>query len=220
MLEILLIRHGETAWNAERRMQGHLDIALNDAGLQQAAALGQALRLEEFDAIVSSDLQRASMTAAAVAAGRTLTVGIDAGLRERCFGGFEGLLYDELSTRHPAAYAAWKARELDTRYPAGANVAETLREFSDRSLRTIDRLAASVADGRPVHRRIALVTHGGVLECAYRAATGTSLELPRDFAILNASVNRLRWTAGRLEVLRWADVDHLQLPARDEVDRA
>ena len=220
MLEILLIRHGETAWNAEKRMQGHLDIGLNDEGLRQAAALGHALRHEALDAIVSSDLQRASQTAAAIAAGRELTVGSDAGLRERCFGGFEGLLYDELSLRHPGAYAAWKARELDARYPAGANVAETLREFSERSLATIDRLARMVADARPVHRKLALVTHGGVLECAYRAATGTSLQLTRDFDILNASVNRLRWTAGRLEVLRWADVDHLRTVALDEIDRA
>ena len=219
MLEILLIRHGETAWNAERRMQGHLDIGLNEAGLQQAAALGRALRHEAFDAIISSDLQRASQTAAAVAAGRSLTVDIDAGLRERCFGGFEGLLYAELSIRHPEAFAAWQARELDARYPAGVNVAETLREFSARSLSTIDRLAASAAASAPVHRKIALFTHGGVLECAYRAATGTSLQLARDFEILNASVNRLRWTAGHLEVLRWADVDHLRSDALDEIDR-
>ena len=219
MLEILMIRHGETAWNAEKRMQGHLDIGLNDAGLQQAAALGRALRHEEFDAIISSDLQRASQTADAVAAGRNQTVGIDAGLRERCFGGFEGLLYAELSIRHPDAYAAWKGRELDVRYPAGVNVAETLREFSQRSLSTIERLALSVAASAPLHRKIALFTHGGVLECAYRAATGTSLQLARDFDILNASVNRLRWTAGRLEILRWSDVDHLRAAALDEIDR-
>ena len=219
MLEILLIRHGETAWNAEKRMQGHLDIGLNDAGLQQAAALGSALRGEQFDAIFTSDLQRASQTAAAVAAGRTLPVGIDAGLRERCFGGFEGLLYAELSIRHPDAYAAWKSRELDVRYPAGVNVAETLREFSERTLSTIDRLADLVAGSDPVHRKIALFTHGGVLECAYRAATGTSLQLARDFEILNASINRLRWTDGRLEVLRWADVGHLRAAALDEIAR-
>ncbi len=219
MLEILLIRHGETAWNAEKRMQGHLDIGLNEAGLQQAAALGQALRDEGLDAIISSDLQRASQTAAAVAAGRSLSVGIDAGLRERCFGGFEGLLYAELSIRHPDAYAAWKARELDARYPAGVNVAETLREFSERSLTTIDRLASMVAAAAPVHRKIALITHGGVLECAYRAATGTSLQLARDFEILNASINRLRWSPSRLEVLRWADVDHLRADTLDEIDR-
>lgn len=214
MTEILLIRHGETAWNAEKRMQGHLDIGLNAAGLRQAAALGRALQNESLDAVYSSDLQRALQTARAIAAPRGLSVGIDAGLRERCFGVFEGLLYAELDTHHPVAYQAWKARDLDARYPPGVNHAETLREFSTRALEAIDRLAAA---GR--HRRIALVTHGGVLECAYRAATRSSLELPRDFDILNASVNRLQWTPAGMHVLDWADVTHLRVAALDEIDR-
>jgi probable phosphoglycerate mutase len=202
MVEILLIRHGETAWNAEKRLQGHLDIGLNDAGLRQAQALGLALRDEPLDAIYSSDLQRALQTAQAIAAPRGMDVGIDAGLRERCFGAFEGLLYADLAKRHPEAFRAWKARELDARYPEGVHRAETLREFSQRSLAAIG-----------------LVTHGGVLECAYRAATGTSLELARDFDILNASVNRLSWTPEGMRVLGWADVTHLQSTVLDEIDR-
>lgn len=217
MIEILLIRHGETAWNAEKRLQGHLDIGLNAAGMQQAAALGAALRDEPIDAIVASDLQRAMQTAQAVAAGRALTVATDPGLRERCFGGFEGLLYAELEVRYPAAWRAWKARELDARYPAGTYVAETLREFSARVLATIERLAAAMAAAG--HRKIALVTHGGVLECAYRAATGTSIQLARDFDILNASINRLRWSPDGMQVLDWADVRHLADTVLDEIER-
>jgi probable phosphoglycerate mutase len=214
MVEILLIRHGETAWNAEKRLQGHLDIGLNDAGLRQAQALGLALRDEPLDAIYSSDLQRALQTAQAIAAPRGMDVGIDAGLRERCFGAFEGLLYADLAKRHPEAFRAWKARELDARYPEGVHRAETLREFSQRSLAAIGRIA-----GAGGQRKIALVTHGGVLECAYRAATGTSLELARDFDILNASVNRLSWTPEGMRVLGWADVTHLQSTVLDEIDR-
>ena len=221
MLEILLIRHGETDWNAEKRMQGHLDIALNAAGLAQAAALGRALRNEPLDAIFSSDLQRALQTAQALAAGRDLTIGIDAGLRERCFGVFEGLLYADMATAHPDAYRAWKAREPDARFPPGVNAAETLREFSARVLATINRLAAAHAG---IHKKIALVTHGGVLECAHRAATGAPLQDARDFDILNASINRLGWTPAGMQVLGWGDVRHLQaepLPAGvlDEIDR-
>ena len=208
MVEILLIRHGETAWNAEKRMQGHLDIELNAAGLRQATALGHALRHEHLDAIISSDLQRALQTAQAVAAGRKMDVAIDAGLRERCFGVFEGLLYADLEAAHPRAFRAWKTRELDTRYPAGVSQAETLREFSARALAAIDRLAATGA-----HRKIALVTHGGVLECAYRAATGAGLQSARDFDILNASVNRLLWTPAGMQVVDWGDVTHLRIDA-------
>ena len=213
MVEILLIRHGETAWNAEKRMQGHLDISLNDAGRRQAEALGMALRDEHFDAIISSDLQRAHQTAQAVATPHAMTVIVDAGLRERCFGIFEGLLYADLEQSHPVAFAAWSAREMDARYPSGVNHAETLREFSVRALATIDRLA-----GAGNCRKIAIVTHGGVLECAHRAATGTALTQARDFDILNASVNRLRWHAGRLEILDWANVRHLDNGGADEIE--
>lgn len=211
MIDILLIRHGETAWNVEKRMQGHCDIGLNALGLRQAAALGRALQQEHFDAIYSSDLQRAMVTAEAIAVSHGLSVATDAGLRERCFGAFEGQLYATLESRDPAGFAAWKDRDLDARYPAGVRTAETLREFSVRSLATIDRL---VAQG--CARRIAIVTHGGVLECVHRAATGASLQQPRDFAIPNAAINRVRWCAGKIDILDWADVRHLGDAAPDE----
>lgn len=204
MTEILLIRHGETAWNAEKRLQGHLDVPLNEEGLRQAAALGRALLDEEFDIIISSDLQRARQTAQAIAAPRGMEVKIDAGLRERCYGAFEGLLYADINGCFPEAYAAWKARDIDARFPAGERVAETLREFSQRSIDTIERI---VKGG--TYRRIALVAHGGVLECAYRAAQGIGFEHARDFDILNASINRFIWNGQKLQMQQWGDIAHL-----------
>lgn len=215
MLTILLIRHGETAWNAEKRLQGHLDVGLNATGLQQVAALGQALQDTPLDCIISSDLLRATQTAQAVAHHHALPVSLDAGLRERCFGIFEGLLYADLAQTDAVAHAAWKARDMDARYPAGVSAAETLREFSQRALGTIARLAACAQDHG--HRTIALITHGGVLDCAHRDATGTALQQPRDFEIRNASVNRMLWDAGRLQILTWAEVGHLQQKGRDEL---
>jgi len=216
MIDILLVRHGETAWNVEKRMQGHLDIGLNAVGMRQAAALGRALQHEPLDAVYSSDLTRAFHTAQAIAAIHDLPVGIDTGLRERCFGAFEGRLYAELDaeleTNDPVAHAAWKSRDLDARHPPGERVAETLREFLARSMATVDRLAAQ--DG---HRKIAIVTHGGVLECIYRAATGTSLQQTRDFDIPNAGINRVQWNAGRLHIVDWANVGHFGNTALDEV---
>lgn len=213
MTDILLIRHGETAWNAEKRLQGHLDVPLNAEGQRQAAALGVALLDERLDAIFASDLQRAQQTAQAIAAPRGMTVATDPGLRERCYGAFEGLLYAEISERYPEAYQAWRERKIDARFPAGARTAETMREFADRVLATIARI---VSDGR--YRKVALVTHGGVLECAYRAAQGIGFEHPRDFDILNASINRVHWNGGTLRVCQWADVAHLQQAALDEID--
>lgn len=217
MTEILLIRHGETAWNAVRRLQGHLDVPLNAEGERQAAALGRALQSEPLDAIYASDLQRARQTALAIAAPRGMEVRIEPGLRERCFGGFEGLMYAEIGARYPQAYAAWKARELDAPLPQGERSPETLRAFFERAVTAITGIVAGSG-----HRKIALVSHGGVLECAYRAAQGQRPNRPRDFDILNASINRLAWDGAKLRILQWGDVAHLEaerVAALDEIDR-
>src|SRR5450830_49325 len=214
MLELLLIRHGETDWNVDKRLQGHIDIALNAEGQHQAAALGRALAQEPLDAIYASDLQRARDTAQAVALLQGRTVQIDAGLRERCYGGFEGLQHADIAQRYPADFAAWKARELDARYPAGERVAETMREFSQRAVAAVRRLANT---GN--HRKIAIVTHGGVLECVYRWAMQSGFAQARDFDIFNASINRLQWDGARMHVQQWADIAHLTPQVLDEVDR-
>ena len=209
---IVLIRHGETAWNAERRLQGHIDIALNAEGLRQADALGAALDGEHFDAIVASDLQRARQTAAAVAATRGMQVQQDAGLRERCFGGFEGLLYAEIEQLYPAEFAAWQARDVDAPMPPGPRNAETFRQFYDRTIGTMLRLAQAHSG-----QAIALVAHGGVLECAYRAALGLPLETPRTFPVLNASINRFTVDKGALALVSWGEVAHLAPRTLDEL---
>lgn len=217
MTEIILIRHGETAWNAEKRLQGHLDIPLNAAGQRQAVALGQALHGEHLDAIIASDLLRARQTAQEIAAPRGMTVHIEPGLRERCYGAFEGMLYAEVGERYPEAFAAWQAREMDARFPPGENVAETLREFAERAVGTIARIAR---DGK--YRKVALVTHGGVLECAYREAQGIGFSHARNFDIFNASINRFVWGGKAIQLSHWGDVTHLQTKAfraLDEIDK-
>jgi probable phosphoglycerate mutase len=211
MTEILLIRHGETAWNAERRLQGQIDIPLNEEGQRQAAALARALADEAVDAIISSDLRRAHSTAQAVAEAVGLPLQTDAGLRERCFGAFEGLLYTEMEARYPEAYAQWRVRDPHARYPHGERKAETLAEFSQRAVAAVSRIA-------DVHRgrRIVIVSHGGVLDCVYRTAHGMPITAPRDFDVLNASINRLSWNGDTLQVLRWSDSNHL-LGSLDEL---
>ena len=209
---ILLIRHGETAWNAEKRLQGHLDIALNAEGERQAALLGAALAAERIDHIVSSDLQRARQTAEAIARSRAAQVGTDPALRERCYGGFEGLLYSEIAARFPLAFAAWQARDVDAVLPPGKNAGESFRAFYERTTGAIAAHAAAHPG-----KTIALVAHGGVLECAYRQALGLSLETPRDFKVLNASVNRFVVEKGALRLLSWGEVGHLQPAVLDDL---
>lgn len=211
--EILLIRHGETPWNAVKRLQGHLDVALNAEGIRQAAALARALEGEALDAVYSSDLQRARQTAQAIAGPRGMEVRLDRGLRERCYGIFEGMLYSDIGSRYPEAYAAWKARDIDARMPAGVHVAETMREFSQRTVQTILRIAAEGAQ-----RRIAVVCHGGVLECAYRAALGMDFAQARDFDIFNASINRFASDGSSLQLLQWGDVAHLRTVRQETLD--
>ncbi len=212
--DILLIRHGETAWNAERRLQGHLDIPLNPEGERQAALLAAALAPEAVDAVVSSDLARARQTAQAVAAAKGLALREDEALRERGYGGFEGLLYSEIEQRFPAEFAAWQARDVDARLPEGRNRAETFRAFFDRATGAILRLAAAHPG-----QTLALVAHGGVLECAYRLARGLPLETPRDFKVYNSSVNRFRYhpSSGLLELCSWGEIEHLRPAVLDEL---
>jgi len=211
-LKIILIRHGETAWNAERRLQGHLDISLNAEGERQARLLAGALAAEPLDLIVSSDLQRARQTAQAVATLRGMPLHVEPGLRERCYGGFEGLLYSEIEQRFPAEFAAWQARDVDAILPSGKNCGESFRQFYERATGAILGLAQAYPG-----RNIAMVAHGGVLECAYRMALGLPLETPRDFKVFNASINRFHLEEGRLALDSWGEVAHLQPAVLDEL---
>jgi len=212
MTDIILIRHGETDWNRVRRLQGHWDIALNELGHRQASALALALSSEKPTAIYASDLQRARDTAQAVADRHPITVSIDARLRERCYGAFEGLLYDDIDGHFPQAFAQWQARELHARFPAGERQAETLHEFSARAVAVVTELAQ-----RHDNEKIIIVSHGGVLDCVYRAAYGMDLLVERQFDMKNAAINRLHWNGTQMTVLQWADVAHLDAAALDEI---
>ncbi|KQQ33766.1 phosphoglycerate mutase [Duganella sp. Leaf126] len=211
--KIILIRHGETAWNAVRRLQGHIDIPLNAEGERQARALAAALARQGLDLIVASDLQRALQTAQAVAVHYDhATVHTDPALRERGYGAFEGMLYTEIAAQYPDDFALWQARDIDAVMPAGERVAESFRQFYARAIGAIGRWASAYPG-----RTIAIVAHGGVLECAYREAVGMQLDSPRDFQVKNASINRFHVTDGKLVLDNWGEVGHLALALDDIV---
>lgn len=218
MTELLLVRHGETSWNAQRRLQGHRDIALNSVGLEQAQAVATALKNVAIDAIICSDLQRAQQTAQAIAQYHTLICQIQPELRERSFGGFEGHLIAELETLFPSHYAAWRAHEVDSQFPpnaAGEFTGESVRQFHQR----IENALVTLAHQYP-QQTIVVVAHGGVLECAYRIARQLSLDAPREVSMLNASINRFELQATaqglKLSLIEWGDVRHLE-KSLDEV---
>lgn len=204
---ILALRHGETAWNQDTRIQGHLDIGLNDTGRWQARRAAHALSDEEITAVYASDLSRAFETAQTIAARRELPVQPHVGLRERCFGEFEGKTWAELETGWPDAALAWRQR-VPTFAPAGG---ENLLQLRERILATLNELAE-----RHQGEQILLVAHGGVMDVLYRAATGVDLQAPRTWHLGNAAINRLLWTPDGLTLVGWGDTGHLEQGSLDE----
>jgi len=210
MAKILLIRHGETDWNRERRLQGHLDIGLNDTGVQQASLLGKVLANEKIDVAYSSDLKRALATANAIIAHHDIPVYLDKSLRERCYGEIEGMTYAEIEKTRPENYAAWHGRDPHFKPKDG----ESIGEFYHRVVDGATRIAKS-----HLGQTIVMVAHGGVLDCMYRAATNTPIEEPRKVDLLNTSLNRLHFDGERFSLESWGDVSHLNdSKAIDELD--
>lgn len=206
---ILAIRHGETAWNVDTRIQGHLDIPLNEKGQWQAQRLARALAARDnIHAIYSSDLQRAHHTAQAIAAATGAPLRTNPGLRERGFGIFEGKTYAEIEQTWPEESERWRKREPDWA-PSGG---ESLLQVRERITRTLHELAA-----RHPGEQIVLVAHGGIMDQLYRAATGQDLQSPRTWPLGNTAVNRLLWTPQGLSLVGWADTTHLDDNTLDEV---
>lgn len=207
---VIAIRHGETAWNADARLQGQIDIALNDAGRHQARRVAGALVDAEITALYSSDLLRAAQTAQAIATRCGLSLHTDAGLRERSFGIFEGHTWADLERSWPDQARRWRERETGFAPEGG----EALAAFYARCIACATRLAA-----RHPGETIALVAHGGVLDCLYRAATRVSLQAPRTWQLGNAGINRLLFNGEAFTLVGWGDMQHLDT-ALDDNDEA
>lgn len=205
---VILIRHGETTWNRATRIQGHTDIPLSALGLAQAERLAQALADEPLAAIYSSDLSRARQTAEAIGRARNLTIHLDTDLRERAFGRFEGLSWEEIDQGYPEDAARWRKREPDFAVGGG----ESLTGFSARCVAAARRAAAAHPG-----QSIALIAHGGVLDCLYRAATQIALDAPRSWQLGNATINRLLATPEGLTLVGWNDDRHLAGLSADDL---
>ena len=204
---IIAIRHGETAWNVDTRIQGHLDVSLNDVGLWQASQVARALMDEPIVAIYASDLLRAWQTAQAIASVAGCPLSAHVGLRERGFGEFEGRTYAEIEAIWPEMSLQWRRREPEWAPPGG----ESLATMRARVLQTVNTLAAQHLGGQ-----IVLVAHGGVMDILYRLATGQELQAPRAWQLGNAAINRLLWTPEGLTLVGWADTGHLEHASLDE----
>ncbi|HET8747128.1 MAG TPA: histidine phosphatase family protein [Ramlibacter sp.] len=205
---IIAVRHGETAWNVDARIQGQLDIQLNETGRWQARRVGQALSGEQLSAIYSSDLARAHETARAIGEAVGVPVVPHPGLRERRFGMFEGRTFDEIQQNWPEHALNWRKRIPEWAPPEGG---ESLLELRERIHRTVHDLAS-----RHYGEQIAVVAHGGVLDTLYRIATRQAVNSPRTWQLPNGSINRLLWTPEGFTLVGWSDTQHLEHAAFDE----
>jgi broad specificity phosphatase PhoE len=200
---LLLVRHGETEWNRDQRVQGHHDVDLSERGIAQTRRLAEWLADEPPDAVYTSDLLRSRRTAEILAAGR-LPVVEEPRFREGRFGVFEGMTAQEIEAKYPAEYRAWREDAVRNRPPGG----ETLEDLSARCM-------AALRDLLPAQggRRVAVVAHGGPVRAMVCGLLGLSLELYPKLRVENTSVTRILFTARGAILAGFNDTAHLRATA-------
>ena len=207
-----LIRHGETQWNAERRLQGWRDIPLSDVGIRQAEHLRtylmSSLFADKIDIIVSSDLCRAYDTAIIATDHYGLLIDRNEGLRERNYGVYEGYDWASLNV------AAGAGNQVNFRDPEQAvDQGETLPQFSERVVHAFAELAQ-----RHSGKNVLVFSHGGVIDIAWRTANKIGFDAPRPAPILNTSINQFAIDADKQwHPLAWGRSCHLPAEALDDV---
>jgi len=210
--KLCLIRHGETTWNVERRLQGHTDIPLNTKGILQARQMAQALKNTKllFDVLYTSDLKRAADTANAIVELFGVEARVDSALRERHFGALQGLLIQEAPLLQPAIWQAHLARDVEHELEGG----ESIRQFALRVQTVLDKIQEQHSG-----KTILLVSHGGTLDMMYRIASNQSLSAERVASVPNAAFNGIAHQPGDgWSVEHWGDTRHLDGPTLENVD--
>ncbi|HIA34019.1 MAG TPA: histidine phosphatase family protein [Candidatus Lambdaproteobacteria bacterium] len=198
--EIILIRHGETEWNSQQRMQGHSNSDLSSVGQAQIQALGQWMKNVPFDHIYSSDSLRAKQTAEAITQFSGHELKIDLRLREKNLGVFEGLTSEEARERHPEVFRLFKT--AGSKYVIDEG--ESTQQLQDRALEIVDEIRIKHPE-----EHVLLVTHGGFIRVVMKHSLGLSLETPTRFLIRNTGVFRLVWE-DKWIVSQMGGVSHLE----------
>jgi probable phosphoglycerate mutase len=198
---LLLIRHGQSTWNRERRIQGQLDPPLSEEGREQARRLGHRLAGRRFAGFYSSDLKRAFETADAIAAATGAQPKSDPALREIYLGEWEGLDIEEIAARYPDAWASW-VKEPDWDLVPGG---ERAVNFEARVAGAIDKIFQ-----HHEHGDVLVVTHGGVIQIALQRIVGNRSQGIFPFKIQNTSVSVLEKRNGRVMIAGVNDITHLE----------
>jgi probable phosphoglycerate mutase len=198
---IFLVRHGETDWNAAGRIQGQSDTPLNAVGRLQAERVARRLSCEAIHALYSSDLVRARDTASIIGQVLGLPVWTSAQLRERRYGGWEGLTWEEIQRRFPEQVAERRARPMDFAPPGG----ESARQLLSRARDAIQAIAR-----RHAGENVAVVTHGGFCYVLLHHILGDVNGDRGAFTFGNASLHTLEVAGDRWSVIVLNDTAHLQ----------
>ena len=198
--EIILIRHGETEWNSQQRMQGHSNSDLSSVGQAQIQALGQWMKFVPFDQIYSSDSLRAKQTAEAITQFSGHELKIDLRLREKNLGVFEGLTSEEARERYPEVFRLFKT--AGSKYVIDEG--ESTQQLQDRALEIVEEIRIKHPE-----ERVLMVTHGGFIRVVMKHSLGLSLETPTRFLIRNTGVFRLVWD-DKWNVSQMGGVSHLE----------
>lgn len=199
--DIIVVRHGQTIWNRERRIQGHSDSPLTELGVRQTEAVARSLSRLTIDRVYTSDLGRALAMAEAIAGSTSAEIITRHCLRERHYGIFEGLTFQEIEERFPEQYGLYRERrDLDVPVPGG----ESLRQRHERVIACLQGIAR-----RHARKTVVVVSHGGVLDSLFRFVLGIELGTPRNFALHNASRNRFQVCGPSWFLEEWGDLRHL-----------
>ncbi len=206
-----LVRHGETDWNAKRRLQGHTDIDLNARGLAQAEQMARAIKRINlaFDVLYTSDLQRAAKTAKAIEQLFSTSAITNVGLRERHLGALQGLTTDEAPQLEPDLWRSHLSRNVTEELRGG----ESIQQFADRINTALEKIRE-----QHLGKTVLLVSHGGALDMMYRIASNQPLDAEKAVAVPNASLNWISHDGYTWKVDGWADTSHLENLALDNLD--
>ena len=206
-----LVRHGETDWNAQRRLQGHTDIDLNARGLAQAEQMARAIKRINlaFDVLYTSDLQRAAKTAKAIEQLFSTSAITNAGLRERHLGALQGLTTDEAPQLEPDLWKSHLSRNVTEELRGG----ESIQQFADRISTALEKIREQY-----LGKTVLLVSHGGALDMMYRIASNQPLDAAKAVAVPNASLSWISHDGQSWKVDGWADTSHLENLALDNLD--
>jgi alpha-ribazole phosphatase/probable phosphoglycerate mutase len=184
-MKVLLLRHGQTEWNALQKYQGHMDIALDDTGRNQAGRIARYLHENEnIEAIYCSDLSRSKETAEIIARELHLQVQIDERLREIGFGVWEGMTYEKVKSMYPEEYEKWFTNNAELKVPGGESIDELLARFLPVLSELADKHEGTVL----------VVSHGGLIKTVLNYLHGDNRW---DIYLHPASISCLEWDGER-----------------------